>query len=649
MSTFLYKRTGQYMEISESAHELGSTFNADTVGEEFFDKIKINLDLHEKSVDVSRHETKLSNDIIYITQCATESLTTASSNKRFPNRVDAYFYIYNKIEHIYISIKNNTLRRFDYYHEADLQQLKVQFLKKLGDTFRSTKGTEPVLFTKNPQMLKFFDIPKYLSLITAIDNHTVDQFFALYKLLLYSSPTCYEDQFQWKNILSQKTFNIPLHHFVTSYNNYKEVFPDFPLKIDVFIYLIQKIHPHKKDQTSRLLFYFQMALDLGINSSEFFQPFQKIFIDGVFKNCYDCDAVAHFLWTLRKTGPLFKNYLTLYYRNLVVRKADIWKILFHISEKFDMDETIEKYLAESILTYVSTISVKEFLSDIAECTNHLQKIKPDNCAYYKTIVETIFEGHIKDLLTYESPHNRLLDMDLKMLLKASLELPKTREILLSSTSLIIRRLLFFTKNSTCKPIDRIKSLFYNLKDFDQNPYQAYAPANVIDEIWFREVLIQIPEELCMWLTHDTYQNLCENYKNNHWAHFIWSRIMSMSISQSKSGNSTKMLSKLNQWMIDVGHDIFHVDDVFTITLISHLFDMVLKDIKSVVLLSDIPYIMEFLLRIRDHQISGTNKQDLNTFIEGDQRRIKDILLLKGMLNLHKVIFIVNSSIEKNWI
>lgn len=617
-----------------TAFELSSIFNTDIVGEEFFNKVMVDFDSFERSMDISNNGT-ISNDITYIIQCATESLKAASSNKRFPNRVDAYFYIFNKIENIY-SVKNNLSRKFNHHDEDDLTQLRMQFLRKLGEIFRSTKGVEPVLLTKIPTILKLFDIPKYMSFITTIDNQTKDQFFAIYRLLLQSSSVGDEEKPQWRNILLRKKFEISLSDFVNCYNSYKEVFQDCQLDIDAFISLIQKIHPHKTGEKSSLLVHYKSAAELNLNQIDFLKSFQNIFITGVSQNCYDCDEVARFLWHLRTSGRLFKNYLAFYCSYLPVPK-DIWKVLFHMSEKWEMNDVIEKHLSEQILTYVNTTRISEFLSSIDECMKHLQKIKPENCAYYKTIIDTIFEAYTKNLLTDEKFTNRLSHIELKNLLKISLELPKTREIHQSSTLLIMERLLFPLKNSTEKVIDRIQTLFQNLRGFDQDPYQAYAPTDMIEDRMFRDVLIEIPGDFCTWLTHHAYRDLCENYKNNKWAQFIWSRIINLSISKSKSGNSSSMLAKINEWMLAVGHHFFHECDTLTITLITHLFEIVLKDVESVLTLPDVPYIIEFLLNIKEKQVAGINMQDLNTFVENEQCRIEDILLLKGKLNLNRAI------------
>ena len=620
------------MEISENARDFGFIFNTDIIGEDFFNNITKDFDSYEKSVDTSKSGT-VSNDIIYIIQCASESLKAASSNKRFPNRVDAYFYICNKIDNIY-SGKNNPLRKFTHRDEDDLTKLIMQFLRKLGEIFRFTKGVEPVLLTKSATILKLFDIPKYMSFITTINNQTKDQFFAVYRLLLQWSSAGYEERLQWKNILSQKRFEISLSDFVNCYNSYKEVFQDCQLDIDAFISLIYKIHPHKTGEKSSLLVHHISANDLNLNQTDFLKSFQNIFISGVSQNCYDCDEVARFLWILRGSGRLFKSYLTFYYSYLPVSK-NIWKVLYHMSEKWEMNDIIEKYLSDQILMHVNTTHIGEFLSSIDECMKHLQKIKPENCAYYKTIIETIFEAHIKNLLTNEKSPDRLSHIELKTLLKISLELSKTREISQSSTLLIVERLLFPLKKSTDKVIDRIQTLFQNLRGFDQDPYQAVALTDMIEDRMFRDVLIGIPGDFCTWLTHNVYRDLCENYKNNKWAHFIWSRIINLSISKSKSGNPNNMLARINEWMFVVGHHFFHEYDTLTITLVTHLFEIILKDVESVLTLLDIPYIIEFLLNIKEKQVTGINMQDLNAFVDNEQRRIEDILLLKGKLNLDR--------------
>jgi len=122
--------------------------------------------------------------------------------------------------------------------------------------------------------------------------------------------------------------------------------------------------------------------------------------------------------------------------------------------------------------------------------------------------------------------------------------------------------------------------------------------------------------------------------------------MNLSILKSKSGNSNNLLLKLNQWMIDVKHHVFHINDTLTIIFIAHLFEIIIKDTKSVLSLPDIPCIIDFIFNIRNEQINGINTHEMNNFIQSGQLAVQDILLLKGKLNFCKAKFRVNGYMDR---
>jgi hypothetical protein len=452
------------------------------------------------------------------------------------------------------------------------------------------------------------------------------------KLLFQSSLICDENVPRWENILSQKSFEISLNAFVSCYNNYREAFQNFPLNTQAIIRLIQKVHPHKERQVSRLLPYHGLAIYLNLNLNDFFEHFLMIFRDGVIRNCYDCKEIAQLLWIMSTNASMFIKYLTVYYTNLTGSKNDIWTVFFHLTEGHRINEAIEKHFVWFLTEHIQKSPINEFLRLIQQTKKHSEKIQPENYAYYTTIIEEIFENFIKTLLNREEHSSRFSDIDWKELLKNNLELSTTCVRPQPSTSLIIRRLSFQHKYPTWDVVNRMNALFCSLKDFSEDPYKKYDPTDIVRDEWLQDFLIDIPQEFCTWLTNYVYRNLHQVYEVNRWARFVWSRIMNLSILKSKSGNSNNMLSNLNQWMIDVKHNVFHTNYILTIIFIGHLFEIIIKDIKPVLSLPDIPCILDFIFNIRNEQINGINTQEMNEFIQCGQLEIYDIFLLKGKFN-----------------
>jgi hypothetical protein len=629
MISFNHTRSGRRKEISNDAYSIGCVFNVACDGNEFLEKVISQFDCFEKLFTTPGYET-LWNDVSYIIQCTTESLTSPVCDIRFQNCVDAYFYIHNKVEN-YFDVKK-LRNNFNWEDEADMNHLRKEFMEKLANTFTSTKGTELKFCTNNVQLLKSLNISKYLSLVKTIDSQSIHLFFAICKLLFQSSLICYGYVPHWESILSQKSFAISLNSFVSYYNNYRETFQNFPLNTQTILYLIQKIHPHKQGQLSRLLPYHAIANNLNLNLNEFFEHFRMIFRDGVIRNCYDCKEIAQLLWIMSTHASMFVKYLTVYYKNLTGSKNDIWIVFFHLTEGYQINETIQKQFVLRLTEYIQKLPINEFLSHIQETKKHSEKIQPENYAYYTIIIGEIFENFIKTLLNREEHSNRLSDIDWKELLKNNLQLSTTCIRPQTSTLLIIRRLSFQHNNPTWDVVNRIYNLFQSLKDFSEDPYKKYDPTDIVRDEWLQDFLIDIPQEFCTRLTHHAYRNLHNIYQDNRWTRFVWSRIMDLSILKSKSGNSNNMLLKLNQWMIDVKHDVFHTNDILTIIFIGHLFEIIIKDTKSVLSLPNIPCIIDFIFNIRKEQTNGINTQEMDEFIQSGQRVIYDTLLLEGKLN-----------------
>lgn len=639
MEVFCHKRTGRHINISEYGSSIGRIFNLQSDDCEFLEEMRSKFDSFERSF-TQVNETYW-NDINYIIQCTTESLVSSANETRFHKRIDAYFYIYNRVEHY--SSRKRPLNNILSSDTTDIDQLRNDFLAKIAYTFTSTRGAEPNLCTINIDLLKSLNIPRYLSFVPNIDNQSIHLFFALCKLAFQSSLICHcQGDVQWKNILTGKAFTVSLEYFVSYYNSYKDVFQKFPLDSQAFVHLIETIYPNRQSQPSRLTPYYGTACSLNLNIPKFFELFQKIFRTGVIYSCYNCRDMAQFMYITSQNSFTFSSYLALYYTNLPEPKVDIWNVFFILSEKYLINEIIVDHFSLQLAVHVQKMSINEFLQRIDEIKKHLNDIKGENYAYYERIMESIFEAFIKHLLSHEKHSGRLSDANLEELLKSSIELSKIRVLPQPSSLLIIQRLLFQHNDRTITKTNRMDTLFHKLRIFGQDPYQTNVPDNIIHDEWLEDFLIDIPQEFCAWLTYPTYRNLCENYKTNLWAHFIWSRIINLSLLKIKSPNSNNTLMKLNQWMVYVKHDVFRIDDALTITFIKHLFDLIIKDTKYMLLLPDISCIIDFIFHMRKENIYGINGQAMNEFIQNGQREIYEILLLKGKLKLCRVILRVCS-------
>src|SRR5436305_377295 len=98
MAQVPYKNTGRYIQISKNACLIETIFNRDTDGSEFLNQVISQLDDFEKLYGQPEYKTYL-NDVTYIIQCTMNSINSSEYNRLLRKRVDAYFYIYKRVEH----------------------------------------------------------------------------------------------------------------------------------------------------------------------------------------------------------------------------------------------------------------------------------------------------------------------------------------------------------------------------------------------------------------------------------------------------------------------------------------------------------------------------------------------------------------------
>jgi hypothetical protein len=155
------------------------------------------------------------------------------------------------------------------------------------------------------------------------------------------------------------------------------------------------------------------------------------------------------------------------------------------------------------------------------------------------------------------------------------------------------------------------------------------PANIIRDEWLHDYIFVIPQE---WLNMNKqeYQNLCKIHHNNCWSIYIWAKLVNLSFLRSEITKPNEILVRLNGWMNNVDHNIYDDNDNLTIMFIKNIFEIIIaKHIKSVLLLSNIDSILQYILSIREKKPHLIDTKLVDNFVENVKQSIKDVLLLNG--------------------
>jgi len=624
---------GRDAKVSDAASLFGRLFQENAVEGEFYDSLVTHfLNFDEFNQD---NQNKLfSNDVEYIAQCTINDLTSSKNSKKSSQRIDSYFYIYRRIEQ-YIKISKQ-----DYIL---LHQLRQKIFELLRTIFTTTNGQQPNIYIKDKSLLKEINIFQHLSSIVTIkDQQTLHIFFVLFKLSIQSSIIIDGNQnhFKWKDILLKvQEINLLLEDFVGQYIIYKDTFQQCPLDMTEFIYLIQKMHPSKQSKISPFITFYRLSQELQFNDVTFFKNFQPIFDHGLKVQRYEMRHISELLVLLSSHDQLFYEYLSIY--SLSAGNDGLWQMYLHLSRISDLNVAMRKHLSTILSKRISTVSFGIFQLHIKSAKECLKQINAKNRPYFIEIFEQIYNAFVLKEIPDKGYLTPLAEMNLKELLNIDSSLIPIDRIDIPPKSLIIQQLLFKIDSSILNTAEKIKRLFQKIKNFDENICKNNHPVGIIKDDWLEDFIIIIPQ---VWikLDQEVYKYLCNNHQNNPWTIYVWSRIVHLSLLKTVKDNPNMTVLKLNEWMKNVKHDVYNSNDILTIIFVKNLFELIIvKYMKSILLLPNIETIIKFIISIKERQPDVINVKQVDDFIRNGCQELEYILQLKGKVILFEsFIFIV---------
>ncbi|CAF4347844.1 unnamed protein product [Rotaria sp. Silwood2] len=208
----------------------------------------------------------------------------------------------------------------------------------------------------------------------------------------------------------------------------------------------------------------------------------------------------------------------------------------------------------------------------------------------------------------------------------TLDLSSTHNLQQSSSLLIIQHLLFKPDKYEKIKVNQLKYLFNKLNDIE-DLCEKNDPANIIQDEWLSDYIFHIPQDWLM-LKKSDYQRLCDIHRNNRWSKYIWSRLITLSLSKLLADKWNETIAQLNEWMINVKHDIYAANDILTIIFVNNVFDVIIsKHTKSVLFASSIGSILNYILAAKHDKHYLIDEKLADDFIQNVNQSIKDILSL----------------------
>ena len=601
-------------ELSDLATQIGSDFDEESEGAEFFNHVFalfINFD-----TDGARRNKVSHRDVRFIAECTLASLSSNELINKFSTRVDSYFYIYRRLEEYDIFTKHDKL-----------PSLKHVLFRELSKVFVESSGSNPNLYVKNEDQLRMMNIVQHLNSIPKIDRETTDIFFVLCKLSFQASMLT-RDNLTWTDIVSKiHDFGGTIEEFIGRYVYYKQAFTDFPLDLPGFIELIRRYHPPKESTKPLIIIFKHLCQSLGFKPDEFFQQYRIIFETRIKQKSYTLSQIGELFHQISHSKRLFDLYFSFYTAN--VDLDSLWKVFIRMCINYELNAILEEYFISKLSDSTVNATVASFLR-YAKLVEQLElKPQQENRSCLMRIFEKIFDTFINTYLNDERHCDHFSDYHLKTFLRFGLELSSTGSLERPSCLKIIHHLIFVNNNHQLNAADKIQSLVNKLNDFDQDLCKNNDPVFIIQDEWLQDYLLVIPRDLRCF-NSNVYRYLCENHRNNPWTIHIWDKLVASSILRSKGENINEVLLQLDHWMNTIKHGIYDVEDTLTTILIVNLSELILFEYRGPILsLPNITYTINFLLHCRENQCHRLNIKLVDEFIDKGQKSIEQILLLQG--------------------
>ena len=224
------------------------------------------------------------------------------------------------------------------------------------------------------------------------------------------------------------------------------------------------------------------------------------------------------------------------------------------------------------------------------------------------------------------------------LLNIGLKFSSTKVLQKPACKSLIHRILVDVPNQDQSPSQKLITLFTNSQILAGDYFDHNDPKNSIADSWLKGFCIN---HISMWTRVDstTYQTLCNTHQNNRWTLYIWSRIMHISLQNLSNNNSTELLSILNDWMKDIGHETYDQNDILTIIFVNKLFDLFLsRHTRSILSLPLIDAIMNFVIGISNEPTTEEVPESINAFLANGRQILEEVLQLQSMFISHLIFF-----------
>jgi hypothetical protein len=617
-----WKKLSPKEKLSEPALLIGEVFDKEENRLEFLD---LTIARFEHFDELNRAEggKTFSDDMNYILQSSMVSLTSKNSDK-FENRIDSYFYIYRRLEEYF------AMKKTSYFSggssTSNLEIFRRKLYEMLSHIFTSSKGENPNLYSNDEELLKRINLPQHFSSIKTIDTSTQHLFFALCKLSMQSSLS--SNRLKWLDILLKiETIKLSLENFINQYIGYTKAFEQFPLDTSAYIHLIQRIHPPKQTSISPFSTIGSLFRKLKLPVNEFFDQFLPLFIKGIKEKRYEIRHVSELLKQFSVNDYLFDKYISNYSSH--INLDDLWNMFLHLCIISEITEIIKKYLTPILTRRISIVSIETFNRYTQSARECLTEIKSEYRSNFIEIFEQIYDALVITQIQDPKYSYRLTRTDFNDLFKIGLQLTSTHHIKRPSCLLLLRELLFKIDIRVKNTAEKIKYLFQNFHTFDENLCNTQDPAEIIEDEWLKDFLIT-NSQIWLKLDHETYKYLCSYHKNNRWIIYIWTRIVHLSLLKLINENINDSLSRLNEWMKNIKHDIYHSEDHLTMIFVIKLFELVIiKHTKSILFISNIEIILNWIFSIRIDQPKKIDTAQVDFITRNGRDKLVEILQLKG--------------------
>ena len=609
------------LTISETAGLLGDAFNSDKVELIFLDSVLEHFSAFDKFN--LRRGNIYTDDLDYIIQCTITDLTSREHTSRSKKRIDAYLYIYRRIQE-YSSLVTgycNQLKELDHY-----------LFHFLVSTFDETEGEQPNLLVENKDTLLRMNIRQHLSFVTIInDSETLKKFFVLSKLSLQASQLINDNlhRVRWIDILANvRDTKINLDKFIEVYLTYPKAFLAFPFKIPELLYLIQRMHPSRRTIESPFKLFVRLIDQLKLNRTQFFEQFLAIFSNGIKNRWYEMKDITELLTWIRNADKLFGPYFLEYSDNVDIN--ELWNMSLYLYKSGAVNDVTQKYLIPTLNKRTLLISVEIFRGYTKLAMNVFKEIQPKLRSYFIDLFQTIFDNYISNQMRNPQYSFQFPRTDYAELLRVGLKISSKKLPERTSCLFLVRKIFFEIDSNRIINAQRLKILFENLKKSDEYISQEYTPESIITDECLKDFLISYIQ---IWLKLDqnTYNHLCENHKNHPWIIYAWSRIMHLSIPRMLNHNhKVEILWGINDWMEKVKHDVYNEKDILTIIIVNELYKLILMTYSRAILtLPNVHTIVNFIISMRDSKSVRIDIDSIDNFISNGKEILCEILQLRS--------------------